>query len=53
LSCFRAGNIPEVIDWFIHIFFLLSAMVLRQTRRDDMPDATNPFASRLASSRIT
>ena len=26
---------------------------LRQTRRDDMPDATNPFASRLAGTRIT
>ena len=53
LSCFRAGKIPEVIDWFINIFFLLTAMVLRQTRCDDMPDATNPFASRLARTRIT
>jgi hypothetical protein len=26
---------------------------LRQTRRDDMPDATNPFASRLAGTCIT
>jgi hypothetical protein len=26
---------------------------LRQTRRADMPDATNPFASRLAGTRIT
>jgi hypothetical protein len=53
LSCFRAGNIPEVMDWFIHLFFLLSAMVLRQTRCADMPDATNPFACRLARTRIT
>ena len=26
---------------------------LRQTRGADMPDATNPFASRLAGARIT
>ena len=28
-------------------------MFLRQTRRANMPDATNPFASGLAGARIT